>query len=271
LSGYLFLQNKLDLCGMKIYQIDAFTNHLFGGNPAAIVPLDAWLPEIVMQKLAAENNIAETAFVIPEGENYHIRWFTPTIEVDLCGHATLAAAYVYYNYLGYDKKEIIFNSRSGPLSVRKEAERFVLNFPADTLKAMPELKSEISKILNINILEVYRGKANFMVVVANETLVRNYVPDAKAILSLNAHGLILTAKGDEVDFVSRCFFPEEDPVTGSAHMSLTPYWAEKLLKNRLTAWQVSARKGELFCQYLGKRVEIAGNVVTYMIGEFSVA
>ncbi len=255
---------------MKIYQIDAFTDYLFGGNPAAIIPLDTWLPDALMQKLAAENNIAETAFIVPEGENYHIRWFTPTVEVDLCGHATLAAAHVFYNYLGYDKKEILFNSRSGFLSVRKEEQRFVLNFPTDTLKAMPELKNEFSKILNINVLEVFKGKANYMVVVANETLVRNYVPDANAILSLKAHGLILTAKGDDVDFVSRCFFPEEDPVTGSAHTILTPYWAEKLLKNKLTAWQVSARKGELFCQYLGKRIEIAGKAITYMIGEFNV-
>jgi PhzF family phenazine biosynthesis protein len=258
---------------MQIYQIDAFTDKLFCGNPAAIVPLETWLPDELMQTLALENNLSETAFVAPKGNNiFHIRWFTPTTEVDLCGHATVAAAHVYYEHLGYNLPEITFDSRSGLLTVRREEEMYVLNFPTDTLKKVNEYNAEFSKILNVNVLETWRGKSDYMVVLENEAIVRNLLPDFARLKQVPSRGLIATAKGDEVDFVSRCFFPQsgvdEDPVTGSAHTSLTPFWAERLTKSRLSARQVSVRGGELYCKYLGSRVEIAGKAVTYMMGDF---
>jgi PhzF family phenazine biosynthesis protein len=259
---------------MRIYQIDAFTDKLFGGNPAAIVPLENWLPDELMQTLASENNLSETAFITPKGNHiFHIRWFTPEIEVDLCGHATVAAAHVFYEHLGYTRPEITFDSRSGLLTVRKEDDMYVLNFPSDTLKKANEYNGEFSKILNVNVLETWRGKTDYMVVLADEATVANLKPDFGRLKQVPSRGLIATAKGNDVHFVSRCFFPQsgidEDPVTGSAHTSLTPFWAERLTNNRLTAKQISKRGGDLFCKYLGSRVEIAGKAVTYMIGDFT--
>jgi predicted PhzF superfamily epimerase YddE/YHI9 len=174
--------------------------------------------------------------------------------------------------LGYNLPEITFDSRSGLLTVRREDDMYVLNFPTDTLKKVNEYNAEFSKILNVNVLETWRGKTDYMVVLENETVVRNLLPDFARLKQVPSRGLIATAKGDEVDFVSRCFFPQsgvdEDPVTGSAHTSLTPFWAERLTKSRLSARQVSTRGGELYCKYLGSRVEIAGKAVTYMIGDF---
>lgn len=258
---------------MRIYQVDAFTDQLFCGNPAAIVPSENWLPEEIMQCIASENNLSETAFIVPKDKDiFQIRWFTPTIEVDLCGHATLAAAHVYYNHLNYSKTEIKFDSKSGPLSVKMENDLYVLNFPADTLKKANEYNQEFEKILKTNVLETYQGKTDFMVVLENETAVANLKPDFMKLRQIPARGLITTARGLEVDFVSRCFYPQsginEDPVTGSAHTTMVPYWAEKLTKNRLVAKQISSRGGTLFCKYLGSRVEIAGNAVTFLIGDF---
>jgi PhzF family phenazine biosynthesis protein len=258
---------------MQLFQIDAFTDRLFGGNPAAIVPLETWLPDEVMQKLALENNLSETAFIVPKDKNiFHIRWFTPAIEVDLCGHATVAAAHVFFEHLDYNRSEITFDSRSGLLTVRREGDLYILNFPTDSLQNANEYNNEFSKILNVKVLETWKGKSDYMVVLENEATVRNLMPDFTSLKRVPARGLIVTAKGEQVDFVSRCFFPQsgvdEDPVTGSAHTTLTPFWAERLTKSRLSAQQISARGGELFCKYLGSRVEIGGKAVTYMIGDF---
>lgn len=258
---------------MRIYQVDAFSNRLLGGNPAAIVPLESWLPDELMQALAGENNLSETAFIVPcDKQIFEIRWFTPTIEVDLCGHATVAAAHVFFNHLGYKRPEITFDSRSGLLTVRREENLYVLNFPSDSLQRASQYNDEFAKILNVKVLETWKGKSDYMVVLENEAIVCNLTPDFGLLKKVPSRGLIATARGEEVDFVSRCFFPQsgidEDPVTGSAHTTLTPYWAERLTKNRLTARQLSARGGELWCKYLGSRVEIAGEAVTYMIGDF---
>lgn len=260
---------------MQLYQIDAFTNRIFGGNPAAIIPLEEWIPDALMQAIAKENNLSETAFIVPKGKDiFHIRWFTPTVEVDLCGHATVAAAHVFYEHLGFKGNEIVFDSKSGTLTVRKEENYYILNFPTDALQKANEYNKEFSKILNVNVLETWRGGSDYMVVLENETTVRNLEPDFMNLKKVPSRGLICTAKGDEVDFVSRFFSPQsgidEDPVTGSAHTTLIPYWAEKLTKSRLVAKQISARGGDLWCKYLGTRVEIAGEAVTYMIGDFLV-
>ena len=258
---------------MRIYQVDAFTDQLFGGNPAAVVPSKTWLPDEVMQSIAAENNLSETAFVVPKDKDiFHIRWFTPTVEVDLCGHATLAAAHVCFEHLSYKGTEIKFESRSGLLSVKKEGDLYVLNFPTDTLKKANEFSHEFEKILKTPVVETYKGKSDFMVVLKNEAVVANLKPDFMKLRQVPARGIIVTAKGTETDFVSRCFYPQtgvnEDPVTGSAHTTMIPYWAEKLTNNRLVARQISQRGGTLFCKYLGSRVEIAGSAVTFLVGEF---
>lgn len=260
---------------MQLFQIDAFTNRIFGGNPAAIVPLDSWIPDALMQAIALENNLSETAFIVPKGKDiFQIRWFTPTVEVDLCGHATVAAAHVFYEHLGFEGNEIVFESKSGILTVRKEDSFYILNFPTDNLQKANEYNKEFAKILNVNVLETWKGNSDYMVVLDNEATVRNLTPDFASLKKVPSRGLICTAKGDEVDFVSRFFGPQsgidEDPVTGSAHTTLTPYWAEKLTKSRLVAKQVSARGGDLWCKYLGTRVEIAGEAVTYMIADFLV-
>lgn len=261
---------------LKIFQVDAFTNQLFGGNPAAIIPLKVWLPTEKMQDIAEENNLAETAFIIPTNNNvsdYHIRWFTPKIEVKLCGHATLAAAHVLFAHLNYNKKIINFHSLSGILSVRKENHNtYTLDFPSDTLRE-PKLldKRLIQKILNIKPINILRGNDDFMAVLETQSDVLNAKPDLNLLKSLSARGLIITARGESVDFVSRCFYPaagiDEDPVTGSAHTTMTPYWAEILNKKTLSAHQLSLRKGELTCTLKDSRVEMTGSAVTYMVGE----
>jgi PhzF family phenazine biosynthesis protein len=262
---------------LKIYQADAFTSRLFGGNPAAIVPLTDWLPDDTMQAIAAENNLAETAFIVPtdgEKSDFHIRWFTPAIEVRLCGHATLAAAHILYEHLAYQKEGVRFDSLSGVLSVSKKEKIYTLDFPTDILRGVsldsPEAET-IRKGLNINPLEILRGSDDFMAVVSCEADVQALSPDFSILKTLNSRGLIVTAKGDSVDFVSRCFFPQsgidEDPVTGSAHTALIPYWAEKLGKPKLIARQISSRIGELTCHLKGDRVEISGEAVTYLVGD----
>lgn len=260
---------------MRLYQVDAFTSRLFGGNPAAIVPLEDWIPDSVMQAIALENNLSETAFIVPKGKhNFQIRWFTPTIEVDLCGHATVAAAHVLYEHLNYTHSEITFDSRSGILTVRKEVDWYILNFPSDILRKVPEYNAEFSRLFNIPVLETLKGKTDYMIVLEKEEDVISLQPDFVRLKQVPARGIIVTAKGNEVDFVSRFFAPQsginEDPVTGSAHTTLTPYWAEKLTKNRLSALQVSARGGELFCKFIGSRVEIAGQAKTFLVGEIMI-
>lgn len=258
---------------IKLYQVDAFTDKLFSGNPAAVCPLEEWLPEKLMQQIAEENNLAETAFFVKEGEDYRIRWFTPTVEVDLCGHATLATAHVLFRYLDYPYDEIRFASRSGVLRVTREQDRLTLDFPADRLtrvEAFPELKAAFSEEPQ----EVYKGKTDYMLVLADEAQILNLQPDIRAIARIPARGVIVTAKGNEVDFVSRFFGPQsgidEDPATGSAHTTLTPYWAQRLGKNELTAVQLSSRRGYFTCTWQGDRVAISGQARCYMVGEIEI-
>ena len=258
---------------IKLYQVDAFTDKLFGGNPAGVCPLDDWLPEEVMQNIAFENNLAETAFFIINGADFELRWFTPVSEVDLCGHATLASAHVLFNHMDYNRDKIIFHSRSGELTVRKDNGKLVLNFPADIVKKI-ESPDDLIKAIGKNPLEAFKGKTDYMLVYSSQKEIEDISPDFEMIKKFKARGVIVTAKGNDVDFVSRFFAPEvginEDPVTGSAHTTLTPYWAKVLGKKELTAMQLSKRKGNLNCKLINGRVEIAGYAVTYLEGSIKI-
>ncbi len=261
---------------IKIYQVDAFTDKLFGGNPAAVCPLDSWLDVELMQRIAMENNLAETAFIVRNEVGYDIRWFTPAVEVDLCGHATLAAAHVVFNHLGYGGGEIVFYShRSGVLKVRRDGKQLTLNFPTDVM-AKCEAPAGLAESLRLTggMFETWRGKTDYMVVLASEQEVLDVQPDFSQLRTIGGRGVIVTARGNAVDFVSRFFAPQsgidEDPVTGSAHTTLTPYWSQMLGKAELNAIQVSPRRGYLRCKYLGARVEISGEAVTYLVGEIFV-
>ncbi len=256
---------------IKIYQADAFTSELFGGNPAAVCPLDSWIGEDLMQKIAMENNLAETAFFVKNNSGFDIRWFTPTVEVDLCGHATLASAFVLFNYEGYENDEIVFSSlRSGTLKVKKNGDMLTLDFPTDKVEDTG-LSPELLECFNVKPIEALKGKTDYMLVFKNEQAIKDLQPDLIAISNLKARGIIATARGSEVDFVSRFFGPQsgvdEDPVTGSAHTTLIPYWAKKMNKKELSAIQLSARKGFLNCKYEGERVEISGRARLYLQGE----
>jgi len=257
---------------MKIYQIDAFSKSVFSGNPAAVCPLEEWLSDAIMQKIAAENNLAETAFYVKNGNQYEIRWFTPKIEVDLCGHATLAAAFVLFNYENHSDNLIeFFSPRSGKLTVTKEADLLSLNFPVDVFEAIP-LTSQITDGLNIKPLNAFKGKTDYMFLFNNEEEILNLDPDFEKLSKLQARGIIVTAKGKNSDFVSRFFAPQsginEDPVTGSAHTTLIPYWAKELNKTKLSAIQLSERRGYLECELLEDRVRISGYAKCYLIGEY---
>ncbi len=268
---------------LKIYQVDAFTEKLFGGNPAAVVPLKKWLPDSVLQNIAAENNLAETAYIVPTGgvSDFHLRWFTPSIEVRLCGHATLATAHTLWQHLKFEKGTIAFDSLSGILRVMREGDTYTLDFPCDILsegtpkeRGGNEAAETIEKVLKIKPLAIFKGKDDYMAVLSKQSDIENLTPDFLPLKNLDARGLIATAKGDMVDFVSRCFYPEagveEDPVTGSAHTTMTPYWAEKLGKTTLTAQQLSPRKGNLVCSLKGERVFISGKAVTYLMGSINI-
>lgn len=257
---------------LPLYQVDAFTDKLFSGNPAAVCPLEDWLPDELMQNIAMENNLAETAFVVPRDADFQIRWFTPTVEVDLCGHATLAAAHILFDHQQHPDNEIRFHSRSGVLPVRKHGDSLILDFPADKIHAV-EVLSAFTDALKMKPIEAYKGLSDYMFVFENESQISSLQPDFRALSELDARGIIVTAKGNDVDFVSRFFAPQvgidEDPVTGSAHTTLTPYWAGVLGKNELTAIQISSRRGYLQCKYLGERVEIRGKAKTYLKGEIT--
>jgi PhzF family phenazine biosynthesis protein len=259
---------------LKIYQLDAFTDKIFCGNPAAVCPLDTWLPDNVMQKIAMENNLAETAFFVRNDDQFEIRWFTPTVEVDLCGHATLASAAVLYDYENYPGEVITFFSpRSGILTVSKNGDLLTLDFPSDKFERV-DLSPQLIACFDSQPIEAYKGKTDVMLVFSTEDEIRKLMPDIPAILKIKARGIIVTAPGIEVDFVSRFFAPQsgvdEDPVTGSAHTTLTPYWAQKTGKSELSAIQLSARKGFLKCAYHGDRVKISGQAKTYLQGEITV-
>ncbi|MDQ6481175.1 PhzF family phenazine biosynthesis protein [Dyadobacter sp. LHD-138] len=259
---------------LKIYQIDAFTDQLFSGNPAAVVPLENWLPDEVLQNIAAENNLAETAFYVPNETGYHIRWFTPSVEVELCGHATLASAYVIFNIQGFDGDLIRFESLSGELTVLHKDSWLTLNFPIDQYNMAVPPPALMESLNGVSILEVYKGKTDYMVVLDSEAEVRDLDFDIIILSTIPARGIIITAPGDEVDFVSRFFAPQsgidEDPVTGSAHTTLIPYWAEKLSKTELTAKQLSKRGGYLKCELDGERVNIGGQARIYLHGEIEI-
>lgn len=259
---------------LKLFQVDAFTDKLFGGNPAAVCPLQSWLNDVQLQQIAAENNLAETAFFVKEDNKYHIRWFTPTVEIELCGHATLAAAFVLFNCLDYKEQIIHFTCRVGDLTVVKETNGFItLNFPADIGKNIAITKEFKDKI-HPDIIAITAGRTKYLVELPNEAIIKDYKPDFNALKQIDKQ-VIITAKGTIVDFVSRFFAPnhgiDEDPVTGSAHCVLVPYWANKLNKTNLEAKQLSARGGYLKCKLVDDRVTMSGNAVLYLVGEIYIA
>ncbi len=258
---------------LPIYQIDAFSNRVFAGNPAAVCPIEEWLEDSVLQAIAQENNLSETAFFIPQENGYHIRWFTPVAEVDLCGHATLATAFVIFNYLDRSSSQITFRSRSGKLTVVQENELISMDFPSQP-PALCEAPRELVDGLKKEPLEILCSE-DYFVVFSSEKAIVELKPDMGLLKKLDLRGVIVTAKGDKVDFVSRFFAPkfgiDEDPVTGSAHCALIPYWAKKLNKKNVHAHQVSERGGELFCKDCGDRVVIAGRAVKFMEGICNIA
>lgn len=254
---------------LEFHQVDAFSDRPFSGNPAMVYRLDAWLADELMQKIAAEHNLAETAFVVREGQSWHIRWFTPTTEVPLCGHATLASAYVLFEVYKESVDRLDFISKSGPLSVSREGERLWLNFPAVVPREVG-VTPEVERALGLGVVDVL-GSNELFVVLESEQAVLDCQPDMAALAKLPWPGAIVTAQGSRHDFVSRYFAPaigiNEDPVTGSTHCSLIPYWSQRLGKSSLTAYQCSARGGELFCRLEGSRVKIGGNATLVASGK----
>lgn len=256
---------------IPIYQVDAFTERAFGGNPAAVCPLEAWLDDSTLQAIALENNLSETAFLVRDGDDYQLRWFTPTVEVPLCGHATLASAFVVFRFLDPCRRRVTFHSQSGALHVDRQdgpiGERLQLDFPVVAVTPCPP-SDALAAALRTTPIELLRGTA-YLARLDSAESVRRLQPDMHRLSQLDAN-VIITAPGDDCDFVSRFFAPlsgvPEDPVTGSAHCALTPYWAERLGKTSLFARQVSARGGELWCERRGERVLIAGHAILYMQG-----
>lgn len=254
---------------LDIYQIDAFADKPFQGNPAAVIPLEEWLDDNIMQSIALENNLSETAFFIKTKEHFHIRWFTPFSEVDLCGHATLASAYVIYNILNYKNDTITFDSRSGVLSVKKNEDYFVLDFPSQ-----PPVKTDpppqIKKAFNETIISCLKSE-DYILVFDNEDYVKSVQPDMTVLKSLDLRGVIITSRSKRYDFVTRFFAPKfgvnEDPVTGSAFTQLGPFWADELGKNDLSARQVSFRGGDVLCRVEKDRVFISGKAVKFLEGK----
>jgi PhzF family phenazine biosynthesis protein len=254
-----------------MFQVDAFANHRFGGNPAAVVVLDAYPADATMQAIAAENNLAETAFLVAEGEEFRLRWFTPVLEVPLCGHATLASAAVVMERLRSDRRQVVFHSKSGPLPVRRTQNGYAMDFPGRP-SAPVTAASEVIDALGAHPDEVLVNEFNYMAVFDSEKKVRELSPDMAAIARLDRPGTIVTGPGDgRYDFVSRYFAPAkgipEDPVTGAAHCMLTPYWAKRLGRTSFTAYQASRRGGQVHCRLLGDRVELEGGCVFFFEGE----
>ncbi len=258
---------------LKIYQIDAFSKTVFGGNPAAVVPLEGWLDDATMQEIAQENNLSETAFFVPEGEGFGLRWFTPLSEVELCGHATLASAFVLFETLGFGGNMIIFETKSGKLTVTREADGMLsMDFPAE-FASVCETPKELAGAIGVTPIETLIG-VDYMALLGSEREVLGLKPDFAKLKELGGRGLIVTAKGDTNDFVSRFFAPklgiDEDPVTGSAHCALAPYWSQKIGKTTLHAKQLSKRSGEIECELTGDRVSLKGYAVKYMSGEIEI-
>jgi predicted PhzF superfamily epimerase YddE/YHI9 len=287
---------------MEIYQVDAFAKEIFQGNPAAVIPLKEWLPDELLQRIAMENNLSETAYFVPMGGGFSIRWFTPTVEVALCGHATLASGHVLVEHLGYSGDTILFHTQmSGDLTVSREpagggtgsgargmasagtgsgvragagegARPLTLNFPVDDPQpADPSSMGVLFEGLRIPPRELYMGTTDYMIVLDSQQAIMDLQPDFKRLAGASGRGVLVTARGEEADFVSRCFFPQsgidEDPATGSAHTMLIPYWAKELGKTTLSAIQLSTRRGHLDCKLAGDRVLISGYAKTFMRGE----
>lgn len=258
---------------MKQYIVDAFTKRVFHGNPAAVCVMEAWLSDELMQQIAIENNLSETAFMVREGERYHIRWFTPGAEVDLCGHATLATSFVLTRFFDPQAEELVFTSLSGELRVRKADELLELDFPSRMPRPVP-FTTQMRQLVHGLPAQAYVDR-DLILVLEDEQSVRDYVPDYAAISALEGElGLFITAPSRTYDFVSRTFFPKlkinEDPVCGSAHCNLIPYWAKRLGKTKMTAYQASPRGGVLYCEDRGDRVRIGGHAVLYSEAEIRV-
>ncbi len=257
---------------IPMFHVDAFTDKIFSGNAAAVCILDDWPEQSIMRHIAAENNLSETAFLVKEDAGYHIRWFTPKIEVDLCGHATLAAAHVLFNHLGFKDSVVRFNSKSGILEVQRDGKRLNMNFPARYPEKIGDIPDDLFDGLNVEPVPVYKDM-NFLVVFENESQVKKLRPRFRILSRIDYAGVICTAPANnpEYDFVSRYFAPyagiDEDPVTGSAHTTLTRYWSEKLNKTEMVARQISKRGGTLYCKNLDDRVQIGGDAVTFFKGE----
>lgn len=255
------------------YHVDAFADRIFTGNPAGVVPLKRWLPANVLQSLAMENNHAETAFFVPRGSTFHLRWFTPRTEVDLCGHATLAAAHVLWTHLSHTEDPIRFETLSGQVSVSRESGRLMLDFPARPPQATG-CDEALTEALGTKPFQLWKANNNYLAVFRREEDLKSLTPDFAKVAALDCFGIIATAPGKSVDFVSRFFAPkagiDEDPVTGSAHCTLTPYWSKRLSKPRLRAEQISTRGGRLWCEIDGDRVKISGHAATYMRGQIEI-
>ena len=257
---------------LDLFQIDAFTGQVFAGNPAAVVPLSSWLPDAVLQQVAEENNLSETAFLVTKDDrNYHLRWFTPKKEVDLCGHATLATAHYLYTQADYPHPEVTFHTRSGMLTVGQTEEGYQMSFPKDDPVLDPSIMPEITRVLGQPPKLTLKGKDDYLAILEHGKMIADLVPDMSMTAQLKARGLIVSAPGSKYDFVSRCFYPaygiEEDPVTGSAHTLLAPFWSEKLNKKTMIAFQKSARGGTVHCTMDNDRVILAGTAVTYLCGK----
>jgi len=255
---------------LKYYVVDAFADKLFSGNQAGVCLLDEWPCDETMQNIAAENNLSETAFVVKRQNHYDLRWFTPTIEIDLCGHATLASAFVVANFLDSGISDMDFHTKSGVLSVKKIDELFEMDFPSRKPEKI-EVTPQMEKAIGAPVLEAHMSR-DMLLLLENEVQVKNLHPNLSAVAALSdCVGVIVTAKGDSADFVSRFFAPNvgvpEDPVTGSAHSTLIPFWSERLGKDKMNARQLSKRGGTLYCKNCGDRVKISGNAVLYLQGE----
>ena len=258
----------------SIFQIDAFTTRRFAGNPAAVMPMDVYLEDAVLQAIAAENNLAETAFLVPERGDYRLRWFTPTTEVPLCGHATLASAVVVMERLEPGRKTVVFHSASGPLTVKRTATGYVMDFPV-RLSEPVATPAGLAEALDAVPIEVFVNEFNYMAVLESPQALRDLAPDMTALVRMDRPGVIVTAAGDGTyDFISRYFAPAkgipEDPVTGAAHCMLAPYWARRLGKTEFHAFQASQRGGEIICRLVHDRIELEGNCVFYLEGHVEI-
>ena len=260
--------------GTPIFQVDAFTTRRFSGNPAAVMPMDSFLEDAVLQAIAAENNLAETAFLVPEGGDYRLRWFTPTTEVSLCGHATLASAAVVMERLEPERSRVVFYSASGPLTVSRTERGYIMDFPV-RLSEPVSTPPGLAEALGVVPIEVFANAFNYLALLESEKLLRAVDPEMTALARIDRSGVIVTAVGDGVyDFVSRYFAPAkgipEDPVTGGAHCMLAPYWAKRLGKTAFRAFQASRRGGEMICRLVGDRIELEGTCVFYLEGEVEI-